>query len=282
MCHGVKIDNHFTISGKKLTLIGGPCSIENEETCIEVAEKVKRICSRLGINYIFKSSFDKANRSSLNSGRAVGMERGLRILENIKNTFNIPVTTDVHESWQCKDAGAVADIIQIPAYLCRQTDLLLAAAKTGRAVSVKKGQFLAPWDMENVVNKIKSVNNDKIIIIERGSFFGYNRLVVDMTGLAVMRRYNCPVFMDATHAVQEPGGMGTSTGGNREFAPLLMYAALAARVDGIFAEIHPEPDKAVSDASSQIHLRDIEEILEKAVKYHNVTWEEDNNGSQRL
>jgi 2-dehydro-3-deoxyphosphooctonate aldolase (KDO 8-P synthase) len=271
----VQIDDYFDISDGKFTLIGGPCSIENEEMPFKVAEAVKSVCVKLKINYIFKGSFDKANRSSLNAGRAVGMEKGLEILTKIKNTLNIPVTTDVHESWQCEPVGAVVDILQIPAYLCRQTDLLIAAAKTNKAVSVKKGQFMSPQNMDNVIEKIISVGNEKCILIERGSSFGYNKLVVDMTGLPVMRSFGYPVFIDVTHSVQEPGGLGKFTKGNREFAPLLMYAALAVGVDGVFAEIHPDPDNAVSDVGSQIKLSEIEPILQKAVAFNNIAWKKE-------
>ena len=266
------IDNYFEIGNGKFTLIGGPCSIESEEMCFEVAETVQKICQRLKINYVFKGSFDKANRSSLDMGRAVGMDKGLLILKKIKDKLNMPVTTDVHESYQCEETGSVVDIIQIPAYLCRQTDLLLASAKTGKAVSVKKGQFMAPQNMDNVIDKIISTGNDKCILIERGSSFGYNKLIVDITGLLVMRSFGFPVFIDATHSVQEPGGKGSFTRGNRKSAALIMYAALAAKVDGVFAEIHPDPDNAISDVGSQLKLSEIEPILQKAVEFNKVAW----------
>jgi 2-dehydro-3-deoxyphosphooctonate aldolase (KDO 8-P synthase) len=269
----VKISGYFDLGGETLTLIGGPCSIENEDMCFEVAEKVNSVCRKLGINYVFKGSFDKANRSSLNAKRAVGMEKGLEILQKVKDKLNIPVTTDVHESYQCADVCAVVDIIQVPAYLCRQTDLLVAAAKTNKTVSVKKGQFMAPQNMDNVIEKILSTGNDKCILIERGSSFGYNKLVVDITGLPILRGFGYPVFIDATHSVQEPGGKGTFTRGNREFAPLIMYAALAAGVDGIFAEIHPDPDNAISDVGSQLKLLEIESILHKAMLFNDVAWD---------
>jgi len=266
----VEVGNFFKIERSKLTLMGGPCSIENEEICFEVAETVSSICKQLDINYVFKASFDKANRSSLNAGRAIGMQKGLKVLENVRNVFNVPVTTDVHESYQCNEVGAVVDIIQIPAFLCRQTDLLLAAASTKKLVSVKKGQFMAPQNMDNVIHKIQSCKNESIILIERGFSFGYNRLVVDMTAIPIMQNTGYPVFIDATHSVQEPGGKLEFTGGNRLFAPLLMNAALAAGADGIFAEIHPNPDKAISDAESQIELSNIESILKKAALFHKV------------
>lgn len=255
------------IGAEKMTLIGGPCSIESWEMCDVVAKKVKEICEKLDIQYIFKGSYDKANRSSLHAGRGIGMEKGLEILQDIKEKYHIPVTTDIHESWQCEEVGKVVDLLQIPAYLCRQTDLILSAARTGRAVNIKKGQFMAPWNMDNVVEKMLSCNNEKIILCERGSSFGYNRLVVDMQGLVEMRKLGYPVFLDATHSVQQPGSNGTFTSGNREFVPYLMCAGLAVGIDGIFAEIHPEPDKAVSDGPSQLKLSDVEKILIKAKRY---------------
>lgn len=266
----VKVGDFFTIGDNKFNLIGGPCSIESEDMAFEVADTMKAVCEELEINYIFKGSFDKANRSSIKADRAVGMEKGLEILSRIRTSLNIPVTTDVHEAWQCKQVGQVADVIQIPAYLCRQTDLLLAAARTGKTVSVKKGQFMAPQNMDNVIEKIVSAGNKKCILMERGSTFGYNRLVVDMTGIAVMRDFGYPVFIDATHSVQEPGGNRTYTRGNRKNAERIMYAALAAGVDGVFAEIHPDPDNAVSDVGSQLKLSEVKEILQKAILFDNI------------
>ena len=264
-------EQSFVIGGDKMTLIGGPCSIEGWEMCDEVAGTVKAVCDKLDINYIFKGSFDKANRSNLHAGRAVGMEKGLQILNDIKEKYHIPVTTDVHETYQCAEAAKVVDVIQIPAYLCRQTDLILGAAKTGKVVNVKKGQFMAPWNMDNVIEKIESCSNHKIILCERGSSFGYNRLVVDMQGLAEVRKLGYPVFLDATHSVQTPGSGKEFTSGNREFVPQLMNAGLAVGIDGIFAEIHPDPDHAVSDGPSQLYLRDIEWILTRAKKYDTLT-----------
>lgn len=260
-------ESSFVVGGNKMTLIGGPCSIEGYEMCDEVAKALSEICKRLDINYVFKGSFDKANRSNLHAGRAVGMEKGLQILSDIKNKYGIPVTTDVHETWQCEEVGRVVDILQIPAYLCRQTDLILSAAKTGRAVNIKKGQFMAPWNMDNVAEKILSCNNEKIILCERGSSFGYNRLVVDMQGLFAMRKIGYPVFLDATHSVQTPGSDKTFTSGNREFVPYLINSGLAIGIDGIFAEIHPDPDNAVSDGPSQLKLKDVERILTTAVEF---------------
>jgi len=261
----------MTIGGDKMTLIAGPCSIEGYEMCDEVAGELVKVCRELDINYIFKGSFDKANRSNLHAGRGVGMEKGLVILNDIKEKYGVPVTTDVHETWQCEETAKVCNILQIPAYLCRQTDLILSSARTGRAVNIKKGQFMAPWNMDNVVEKMLSENNEKIILCERGTTFGYNRLVVDMQGLLDMRKLGYPVFLDATHSVQQPGSGREFTSGNREFAPYMMNAGLAVGVDGIFAEVHPDPDHAVSDGPSQIKLANIADILRRAKKYDDVT-----------
>lgn len=257
-------------NNKRFTLIAGPCAIESEEMCLEVAIKLKEICSKLNLNFIFKSSFDKANRSSINSPRGVGIERGLEILKKVKETVNVPVVTDVHEPWQCEIVAEVVDMIQIPAFLCRQTDLLVAAAKTGKVVNVKKGQFLAPWDMQNVINKLEEAGTEKILLCERGTSFGYNNLVVDMTGLIEMRGLGYPVVFDATHSVQKPGGKGATTGGNREFVPPLMNAAISMGVDAVFAEVHPDPDNAFSDGPNQLQLKDFERVLTEAVKIDDI------------
>jgi len=268
----INVLNRFDIGGNnRFVLIAGPCAIESEEMTMEVAAKLKEICSELGIHLIFKSSFDKANRTSVKAPRGVGIERGLQILQRVKTELNLPIITDVHESWQCTEVAKVADMLQIPAFLSRQTDLLVAAAKTGKIVNVKKGQFMAPWDMKNVIDKLRDSGNENILLCERGSSFGYNNLVVDMTGLVEMRSYGFPVVFDATHAVQKPGGQGTSTGGNREMVPYLMRAALAVGVDAIFAEVHPDPDHAFSDGPNQLHLSKIREILEQAIAIDNIT-----------
>ena len=268
----INVLNRFDIGGNnRFVLIAGPCAIETEEMTMEVARTLKEICGELGIHLIFKSSFDKANRSSVKSPRGVGMERGLQILQRVKTELDLPIVTDVHETWQCAEVAKVADMLQIPAFLSRQTDLLVAAAKTGKIVNVKKGQFMAPWDMKNVVDKLRDSGNENILLCERGSSFGYNNLVVDMTGLVEMRNYGFPVVFDATHAVQKPGGQGTSTGGNREMVPYLMRAALAVGVDAIFAEVHPDPDHAFSDGPNQLYLSSIREILEQAVAIDNIT-----------
>jgi len=263
---GVKIGNKFTVGeNNRFMLIAGPCAIESEEMSIRVAKKIKEICDRLGINYVFKSSFDKANRSSISSFRSVGMEEGLRILQKVKDEVGVPVITDIHESYQAEIVAKVVDIIQIPAFLCRQTDLLVAAGKTGLPINVKKGQFLAPWDMKNVVTKLNEVGNENIMLCERGVTFGYNNFVVDMRSFLEMRRFGYPVVFDATHSVQIPGGLGCSTGGNREYVFPLMRAALSVGVDAIFAEVHEDPDNAPCDGPNMLRLEDLEEILKIAI-----------------
>ena len=267
----INIDNRFSVGGNsRFVLIAGPCAIESEEMTMEVAAELKRICTELNIHLIFKSSFDKANRTSVKAPRGVGMKRGLEILQRVKTELDLPIITDVHESWQCEPVAQVVDMLQIPAFLSRQTDLLVAAAKTGKVVNVKKGQFMAPWDMKNVIDKLRDSGNENILLCERGSSFGYNNLVVDMTGLVEMRSYGFPVVFDATHAVQKPGGQGSSTGGNREMVPHLMRAALAVGVDAIFAEVHPNPDYAFSDGPNQLYLSQIRELLIQAIAIDNV------------
>ena len=267
----IEITNNVKFGdNSRFALLAGPCAIESESMTLDVAAELKDICSRLNIPFIFKSSFDKANRTSVSSPRGLGIERGLQILQRVKNELNLPIVTDVHESWQCPIVAEVADILQIPAFLCRQTDLLIAAAETGRAINVKKGQFLAPWDMHNVVEKLRSTGNQRIMVCERGTSFGYNNLVVDMTGLVEMRQFGVPVVFDATHSVQKPGGQGGITGGNRDMVPHLMRAALAVGVDAIFAEVHPDPDKAFSDAANQIRLSNIENILRQSIQIDNI------------
>jgi len=268
----INVLNRFDIGGhNRFVLIAGPCAIETEQMTMEVAAALKEICEELHIHLIFKSSFDKANRSSVKSPRGVGLERGLQILQRVKTELGLPIVTDVHESWQCAEVAKVADMLQIPAFLSRQTDLLVAAAKTGKIVNVKKGQFMAPWDMKNVIDKLRDSGNENILLCERGSSFGYNNLVVDMTGLVEMRSYGFPVVFDATHSVQKPGGQGTTTGGNREMVPYLMRAALAIGVDAIFAEVHPDPDHAFSDGPNQLYLSGIREILQQAIAIDNIT-----------
>jgi 2-dehydro-3-deoxyphosphooctonate aldolase (KDO 8-P synthase) len=251
-------------------LIAGPCAIENREIVMETAETLNHLCYELGITLYFKSSFDKANRTSA-SARGIGMDEGLKILEEVKRMYDLPIVTDVHESCQCVPVAEVADVLQIPAFLSRQTDLLQAAAKTGRIVNVKKGQFMAPWDMKGAIEKIEQVapgasREGHLWLTERGSSFGYGRLVVDMTGLVEMRRFGCPVIFDATHSVQQPSSQAGITGGNRAMVPYLMRAALAVGVDGLFIETHPDPDKAISDAANQVRLSDMRALLTQALK----------------
>jgi len=250
-----------------LTLIGGPCVIESLDLCREVAREVKRVTADLGINYIFKASFDKANRTSGSAFRGTGMDAGLEVLKAIKDEFNVPVLTDVHESWQCEPVAAVCDVLQIPAFLCRQTDLVMAAARTGRAVNIKKGQFLAPWDMKNIVDKIESSGNTSLLLTERGVSFGYNTLVVDMTGLPQMRSLGYPVVFDGTHSAQRPGAGkdGASTGGLREYIPHLTRAAAAVGIDALFLEVHPEPEKGLSDVATMLPLADLAALLRQVV-----------------
>lgn len=251
------------------SLIAGPCVIESEDMALYIAETLKEITGRLGIPYTFKASFDKANRTSLSGRRGPGIEEGLRILAKVKETFGLPIATDIHEPWQAERAAEVADIIQIPAFLCRQTDLLVAAAKTGKCVNIKKAQFLSPFDMKNCADKVKGSGNDNIMLCERGTCFGYNNLVVDMTGLTEMKKFGYKVIFDATHSVQKPGGRGTSTGGNREYVEPLAKAAIAVGADGIFAETHPEPDSAWSDGPNMVPLSGMEELLGKLIRVYN-------------
>ncbi|CCJ66659.1 3-deoxy-8-phosphooctulonate synthase [Leuconostoc falkenbergense] len=253
----------YGFKNDRLTLLAGPCAIESYETCAEVAETLKQITDELGINYVFKSSFDKANRSSIDSERGAGMASGLKVLAKIKENYHVPIVTDVHEPYQCEPVAEVADVLQIPAYLSRQTDLLLAAGKTGRVVNIKKAQFMAPEDIQTAVDKV-ATSNPHILVTERGTMFGYHQLVVDMTSLIQMRETGYPVIFDATHSVQVPSGYGNHSGGNRDYAFPLMRAALAIGIDGIFAEVHPNPPKAISDQDSQLYLSKIRPILENA------------------
>ncbi|NID15184.1 3-deoxy-8-phosphooctulonate synthase [Luteibacter yeojuensis] len=245
-----------------LFLIAGPCVIESMQLQLDVAGKLKEITGRLGINFIFKSSFDKANRSSGSSFRGPGMEEGLKVLDAVKKQIDVPVLTDVHEYTPMNEVAAVVDVLQTPAFLARQTDFIQNVARAGKPVNIKKGQFLAPWDMKNVVQKAFDVGNHDILVCERGASFGYNNLVSDMRSLAVMRETGCPVVFDATHSVQLPGGQGTSSGGQREFVPVLARAAVAVGVAGLFAETHPEPAKALSDGPNAWPLDQMEELLE--------------------
>lgn len=252
----------------KLLVIAGPCVIESEENVMMIAEKMKGIAERLNLDYYFKASFDKANRTSISSYRGPGIEEGLRILQKVKDTYGLKIATDIHEPWQAEKAAEVCDILQIPAFLCRQTDLLVAAAKTGKLINVKKAQFLAPWDMANVVRKLEESGNKNLMLCERGTSFGYNTLVVDMTGIVEMKKFGYPVVMDATHSVQKPGGKGTATGGNRENVEPLAKAAVAAGADALFFEVHPDPDNALSDGPNMVKLDEFEELLKRVIKVY--------------
>lgn len=251
-----------------MIVIAGPCVIESEDMIMQMAERLKDIADRLEIDYYFKASFDKANRTSISSYRGPGIEEGIRILQKVKETYGLKIATDIHEPWQAEKVEKVADIIQIPAFLCRQTDLLVAAAKTGKKINVKKAQFLAPWDMKNVVQKLEESGNSDIMLCERGTSFGYNTLVVDMTGICEMKKLGYPVVMDATHSVQKPGGQGSSTGGNREYVEPLAKAAVAAGADALFFEVHPNPDKALSDGPNMVRLNEFEEMLKRIMKVY--------------
>ena len=252
--------------GRPLLLIAGPCVLESAELARRVAGTMQEMCDRLGLTYVFKASFDKANRTSLDSFRGPGLADGLTVMARIREEMKVPVVSDVHESSQVPDAAAVLDLIQIPAFLCRQTDLLQAAAATGKPINLKKGQFLSPWDMAHAVEKIESVNGSHVMLVERGSCFGYNNLVVDMRSFSVMRSLGCPVIYDATHSVQLPGGAGGSSGGQREFIAPLARAAVAAGVDGLFMEVHPDPDRALCDGPNSLALDQVEAVLQQIIR----------------
>lgn len=266
----VKI-GHTEIGGNRpLVLIAGPCVIESEDQVRKTIEGLKEITGEINIPFIFKSSYDKANRTSIKSYRGLGLDKGLEILEKVKREFDIPLLVDVHQIEEVKLVSKVADILQVPAFLCRQTDLIISIAKTGKPINVKKGQFLAPWDMRNVIEKIESTGNKNILLTERGSCFGYNNLVVDMKSLPIIRSFGYPVVFDATHSVQKPGGKGTTTGGEREYVPFLAQAAVATGIDGLFLEVHPQPEKALSDGPNMIRLSRVKELLEKLIKIDKV------------
>lgn len=252
----------------KFMLIAGPCVIESEENVMLIAKTIKEIAERLDIDFYFKASFDKANRTSISAYRGPGIEEGLRILKKVKDTYGLKIATDIHEPWQAEKAAEVCDILQIPAFLCRQTDLLVAAAKTGKLINVKKAQFLAPWDMKNVVNKLEESGNSNIMLCERGTTFGYNTLVVDMTSIIEMKKMGYPVVMDATHSVQKPGGKGNATGGNRENVEPLAKAAVAAGADALFFEVHPDPENAKSDGPNMVKLDKFENLLKRVIKVY--------------
>ena len=258
----MKLCGHEVGLDKPLFLIAGPCVIESEGLVLEIAGTIKEITEALGIPYVFKASYDKANRTSSKSFRGPGLEQGLRILEKVRAELNLPVLTDVHEDTPLDEVAAVVDVLQTPAFLCRQTNFIQAVARQGRPVNIKKGQFLAPWDMQNVVQKAREAGNDQIMVCERGVSFGYNTLVSDMRGLAIMRDTGCPVVYDATHSVQQPGGQGASSGGQREFVPVLARAAVASGIAGLFMETHPNPEQALSDGPNSWPLGRLRELLE--------------------
>lgn len=258
------------MSDKQLLVIAGPCVIESEDNVMLIAGTMKEIAARNGIDYYFKASFDKANRTSISSFRGPGIDKGLDILRKVKEKYGLRICTDIHEPWQAAKVADVVDIIQIPAFLCRQTDLLVAAAKTGKLLNIKKAQFLAPWDMIHVVRKVEETGNKHIMLCERGTMFGYNTLVVDMTSICEMKKLGYPVVMDATHSVQKPGGQGCTTGGCREYVEPLAKAAIAAGADALFFEVHPDPDHALSDGPNMVKLSEFESMLQRILKiYHN-------------
>jgi 2-dehydro-3-deoxyphosphooctonate aldolase (KDO 8-P synthase) len=257
----VKIRNLEIANDRPLAVIAGPCALESRDHALEVSTALKEIAGKLGIGLIYKTSFDKANRTSANSPRGIGMELGLPILAEVRERTGLPVLTDVHERGQCVPVAEIVDVLQIPAFLCRQTDLLVAAGETGKAVNVKKGQFLAPWEMKNVVDKIAQTGNRNILQCERGASFGYNTLVSDMRALPILKQNGYPVVFDATHSVQQPGGQGTSSGGQREFVPVLARAAVSIGVAAVFIETHPDPDKAPSDGPNMVPLKQLPALL---------------------
>ncbi len=250
-----------------LTVIAGPCQLESREHAFMMAGKLKEIAQRLELGLVYKTSFDKANRTSLSGKRGLGLERAMAVFADIRKEFGLPILTDVHENHQCAELAPVVDVLQIPAFLSRQTDLLIAAAKTGRVVNVKKGQFLAPWDMKNVAAKLVDTGNPNVILTERGASFGYNTLVSDMRSLPIMAETGCPVVFDATHSVQQPGGQGTSSGGDRRFVPVLAKAAVAVGVAGVFIETHEDPDNAPSDGPNMVPLREFEALLKTLMEF---------------
>lgn len=268
----VAVGNVTFAQNRPIAVFAGPCQMESRAHALETASALKEISGRLGLGLVYKTSYDKANRTSLSGKRGVGLDGALPVFAEIREKLGLPIVTDVHETWQCERIAPVVDVLQIPAFLCRQTDLLVAAARTGRAVKIKKGQFLAPWDMRNVVAKVTESGNCRVLVTERGASFGYNTLVVDMRSLPILAETGAPVIFDATHAVQQPGGQGTSSGGDRRFVPVLARAAVAVGVAGLFIETHPDPDKAPSDGPNMVPLKEFEGLmrslmaLDRAVK----------------
>jgi len=268
--HKIKCANFEIANNKSFTLIAGPCQLESEQHALYVSKELKQITSDLKINLIYKTSFDKANRTSLNGERGMGLDKSLSIFDKIRSEVGVPVLTDVHTAEQCSLVAPHVDVLQIPAFLCRQTDLLIAAAKTGKIINVKKGQFLAPWDMANVIKKIEDSGNKNIMITERGASFGYNTLVSDMRALPIMAKFGYPIVFDATHSVQQPGGMGEKSGGQREFVPYLAKAAIAVGVGAVFMETHEDPDNAPSDGPNMVPLNEIKNLLKQLVSIDTV------------
>jgi 2-dehydro-3-deoxyphosphooctonate aldolase (KDO 8-P synthase) len=264
--HPVTVGSITLGTGHPLALIGGPCAIEGESFMLDVASRLRDIAAKAGVPFIFKSSYDKANRTSIRSYRGPGLQEGLEILQKIKDVVGVPVLSDVHAVEEVEPAAEVLDVLQIPAFLCRQTDLVVAAAETAKPVNVKKGQFLAPWDTKNIVEKVRSVGNDQVLLTERGASFGYNNLVADMRSLVVMHSFGVPVVFDATHSVQLPGGAGTASSGQREFVPHLARAAVATGCDALFMEIHPDPDRAPSDGPNMLRLEDLSPLLAQIIQ----------------
>ncbi len=269
--HIVNVGPYKVGPGQPLLLLAGPCVLEGYEHSLAIGKEVKRICEKLGMPYVFKASFDKANRSSIDSFRGPGLEEGLKQLAGIKKELGVPIVSDIHETYQAEKAAEVLDILQIPAFLCRQTDLVVAAGKTGKCISVKKGQFLAPWDMKNVIGKLEAAGNYNILLTERGSSFGYNTLVTDMRGLAIMRELGYPVVMDATHSVQIPGGKGASSGGQSQYVPHMARAAAAVGIDSLFLEVHDDPSKALSDGPNMVRLDQLEALLKDVLAIDAIT-----------
>ncbi|HRE22224.1 MAG TPA: 3-deoxy-8-phosphooctulonate synthase [Rhabdaerophilum sp.] len=268
----VRVGNVVFGNARPFALIAGPCQMESRAHAFDMAGRLKELCERLGIGLVYKSSFDKANRTSMSAARGIGIEKGLEVFADLKAEFGVPVITDVHESWQCAEAAKAVDMLQIPAFLCRQTDLLVAAARTGLAINIKKGQFLAPWDMRNVIQKVRDAGNDRVMACDRGTSFGYNTLVSDFRGLPTMaEQCRCPVVFDATHSVQQPGGQGGSSGGQREFVAVLARAAVAVGVAGLFIETHQDPDDAPCDGPNMVPLHQMPALLERLMAYDSIT-----------
>lgn len=268
--HHIKVGNITIGNDLPLVLIAGPCQIESREHALEMAEALSYIAKEMNIGFIYKSSFDKANRTSIAGKRGIGLASAMPILEEVRETFGCPILTDVHNEDQCAIVGKSVDILQIPAFMCRQTDLLVAAAKTGKVVNVKKGQFLAPWDVTNIVEKIRFTGNEQVMLTERGASFGYNTLVSDMRSLPIMAKTGCPIIFDATHSVQQPSGQGGASGGQREFVEILARAAVAVGVAGVFLETHQDPDNAPSDGPCMVHLKDMPKLIAKLIEFDKI------------